>query len=58
MLPCPAFKELSADEYKKYGIQVYSIYDDLDKIKIPGVGTRSEALCKKVYQKKDSGSND
>lgn len=58
VLPCPAFKELSACEYKKYGIQVYSIYDDLDKIKIPGVGTRSEALCKKVYQMKDSGSND
>ena len=57
MLPCPAFKELSPEEYKKYGIPIYSIYDDLEKIKIPGVGTRKEALCSKVYQKR-SGSSD
>lgn len=57
VLPCPAFKELSPEEYKKYGIPIYSIYDDLEKIKIPGVGTRSEALCKKVYQKRRE-SND
>ena len=57
VLPCPAFKELSPEECKKYGIPIYSIYDDLEKIKIPGVGTRKEALCSKVYQKR-SGSSD
>ncbi len=57
VLPCPAFKELSPEECKKYGIPIYSIYDDLEKIKIPGVGTRKEALCSKVYQKRSCSSD-
>ena len=51
VLPCPAFKELSFEECQKYGIKLYSIYDDLEKIKIPGKGTRSEPLCNKVCRK-------
>lgn len=49
VLPCPAFKEISEDTMKKYGIKLYSIYDDLEKIVVQN-GKREEALCKQVYQ--------
>ena len=48
ILPCPAFKELSMETMQKYGIKLYSIYDDLEKVVMPG-GKRKEPLCKKVY---------
>ena len=51
VLPCPAFKELSEDELKKYGIKLYNIYDNLEEIKIPGKGTREEPLCRKIYKR-------
>ena len=51
VLPCPAFKELTQEECKKYGIKLYNIYEDLEKVKIRGVGTRNEPLCNKVYKK-------
>lgn len=49
ILPCPAFKELSKEEYEKYGIKLYNIYDSLEKVKISGTGYRAYPLCKKVY---------
>lgn len=49
ILPCPAFKELSDEEYQKYGIKHYNIYENLDDFHISGVGTRAYPLCKKVY---------
>lgn len=48
ILPCPAFKELSMEKMKKYGIRLYSIYEDLERIIVPG-GKRKTPLCKKVY---------
>ena len=48
ILPCPAFKELSVDTMEKYGIKLYSIYEDLEKVVVRG-GKRKEPLCKKVY---------
>lgn len=52
ILPCPAFKELTPEEYKKYGIKTYNIYENLEEVVIPGKGTRAVPLCAKVYQKK------
>lgn len=49
ILPCPAFKELSKEDYEKYGIKLYNIYDSLENIKINGNGYRAYPLCKKVY---------
>lgn len=51
ILPCPAFKELSREEYEKYGIKLYNIYENLEEVKVPGHGTRVEPLCAKVYRK-------
>lgn len=48
ILPCPAFKELSAETMEKYGIRLHSIYEDLEKVVVHG-GKRKEPLCKKVY---------
>ncbi len=48
ILPCPAFKEMSMETMQKYGIKLYSIYDDLERVVIPG-GKRKEPLCKKIY---------
>ncbi len=45
---CPAFKELSLERMKKYGIKLYSIYDDLEKLSIQ-IGKRKEPLCKQIY---------
>lgn len=49
ILPCPAFKELSDEEYQKYGIKHYSIYENLEEFHISGTGTRTFPLCKKIY---------
>lgn len=48
ILPCPAFKEISVETMEKYGIKLHSIYEDLEKVVVPG-GKRSEPLCRKVY---------
>lgn len=48
ILPCPAFKEISAETMEKYGIRFHSIYEDLEKVVVPG-GKREKPLCKQVY---------
>lgn len=48
ILPCPAFKELSVETMQKYGIKLYSIYEDLEKVVIHN-GKREKPLCKQVY---------
>ncbi len=48
ILPCPAFKEISAEKLEKYGIRLYNIYDDLENLVIKG-GKRKSPLCKQVY---------
>lgn len=48
ILPCPAFKELSIETMQKYGIKLYSIYEDLEKVVVHG-GKRKKPLCKQVY---------
>lgn len=48
ILPCPAFKELSTETMERYGIKIYSIYEDLEKVVVPG-GKRKQPLCKQVY---------
>lgn len=53
VLPCPAFKEISAETMEKYGIRLYNIYEDLENLVVPG-GKREQALCKQVYQFKGS----
>lgn len=52
VLPCPAFKEITPEECKKFNIKVPNIYDDLESINIPGVGTRVRPLCKEYYDYK------
>ena len=49
ILPCPAFKELSPEIMKKFGIKHYSIYENLEEVKTLG-GKRVEPLCQKVYK--------
>lgn len=48
ILPCPAFKELSVETMEKYGIKLYSIYDDLENFAL-GNFNRKEPLCKQIY---------
>ena len=48
ILPCPAFKEMSIETMEKHGIKLHSIYEDLERVVVPG-GKRKEPLCKKVY---------
>jgi MoaA/NifB/PqqE/SkfB family radical SAM enzyme len=48
ILPCPAFKEISAETMQKYGIRLYNIYEDLEKVVVCG-GKREKPLCKQVY---------
>lgn len=48
ILPCPAFKEISVETMEKYGIRLHSIYEDLEKVVVPG-GKRKQPLCKQVY---------
>lgn len=52
ILPCAAFKEFTKEEYKSLGIPICSIYG-LEEYKIPKDGVRKEALCKKVYRRKE-----
>lgn len=48
VLPCPAFKEMSAKTLEKYGIRLFNIYDDLESLIVRG-GKRANPLCKQVY---------
>ena len=48
ILPCPAFKELSTETMEKYGIKFHSIYEDLERVVVPG-GKREKPLCKQIY---------
>ena len=48
ILPCPAFKEMSIETMEKYGIKLYSIYEDLEKVVVHG-GRRKIPLCKQIY---------
>ena len=48
ILPCPAFKEMSVETMEKYGIKLYSIYEDLEKVVVHN-GKRKVPLCKQVY---------
>lgn len=57
ILPCPAFKDITLEECKKYNIKLYNIYDDISEFSIPGRGTRSEPLCKKIYNKRERIKN-
>lgn len=49
ILPCPAFKELDIDTMKKYGMKHYSIYENLEDVRVIG-GTRVKPLCRIVYK--------
>lgn len=48
ILPCPAFKEMSVETMEKYGIRLYNIYEDLEKVVVHG-GKRKNPLCRQVY---------
>lgn len=48
ILPCPAFKEISAETMEEYGIQLHSIYEDLEEV-VLNDGKRTSPLCKEVY---------
>lgn len=48
ILPCPAFKELSVETMKKYGIKLHNIYEDLENVVIYSV-KRQTPLCKQIY---------
>ena len=48
ILPCPAFKEISTETMEKYGIRFHNIYEDLEKVVVPG-GKREIPLCKQIY---------
>ena len=48
ILPCPAFKEISAETMEKYGIKLHSIYQDLERVVLLG-GKREKPLCKQIY---------
>lgn len=50
ILPCPAFKELDVETMKRYGIRYYSIYENLEEVKMYG-GKRKEPLCRKIYKR-------
>ena len=49
VLPCPAFKELTEEECRKYNIKLPNIYTNLEDVKISGEGTRNKPLCKQIY---------
>lgn len=49
ILPCPAFKEIGLDTMKRYGIELHSIYKDLEKLVLQG-GKRDRPLCKQIYK--------
>ncbi len=48
VLPCPAFKELSVETMKKYGIRLHNIYEDLENVVVYN-GKRKTPLCKQIY---------
>ena len=49
VLPCPAFKDITEEECRKYGIPLPNIYTNLEDVHIPGKGTRVKPLCKQIY---------
>lgn len=49
VLPCPAFKELTKEECRKYNIKLPNIYTNLEEVKISSKGTRNRPLCKQIY---------
>ena len=49
VLPCPAFKELTEEECRRYNIKLPNIYTNLDEVKISGKRTRNKPLCKQIY---------
>ena len=49
VLPCPAFKDITEEECKRYGISLPNIYTNLEDVHIPGKGTRVKPLCKQIY---------
>ena len=51
VLPCPAFKEITSEEFERYNITLPNIYTSLESIKITGRGTRKKPLCKQIYNK-------
>ena len=56
VLPCPAFKELSEDECRRFNIKLPNIYTDLEEVKISGKGTRAKPLCKQIYYNKKNST--
>ena len=52
VLPCPAFKELTEEECRKFNIKLPNIYTNLEDVKISGKGTRKNPLCKQIYNLK------
>lgn len=49
VLPCPAFKEITEEECKRFNINISNIYKNLEDIKCPGTGKRVRQLCKQIY---------
>ncbi len=49
VLPCPAFKEITPEECKRFNIKLPNIYSNLEEAVIPGKGTRVKPLCKQIY---------
>ncbi len=49
ILPCPAFKEITAEECARFNIKLPNIYKNLEEVAIPGSGTRVKPLCKRIY---------
>lgn len=49
VLPCPAFKEIELDTLFKYGITLYNIHTDLDKVQVM-LGNRDKPLCREVHK--------
>lgn len=50
VLPCPAFKEITLEECKKFNINIPNIYQNLEDVNIPGKGKRVKQLCKQIYE--------
>lgn len=50
VLPCPAFKEITLEECKKFIINIPNIYKNLEDVNIPGKGKRVKQLCKQIYE--------
>lgn len=50
VLPCPAFKEITPEECKRFNISIPNIYTNLEDVSIPGKGKRVKQLCKQIYE--------